>query len=507
MTPNTGSLTAGEAFPAQSCSEAATPRMRMAWSARWVLMLVLVLSASAVVTVSPVIDPDIWWHLRTGEWVVEHGAVPVNDPFSTYGAGRPWVAYSWLFGVLIYALYKAFGLTGLVLYPVAGGLMLTLSLLWLVTRFEFRIPRALAFVAVGVAAMGPILAPRSYLFTIGFFTVEMCVLFGARRTGRTRELWILPPMFALWANVHIEFVHGLLAMGLIVVESGVAHVCAVNQTAGPRGVPLRPAILTTAACVLATLASPYGVAVYRPVLEYGAQRFIYQMVSELTAPDFRQAAHWVFLALAIGAAFTLGRQRHVEIFPVLLLVSGGYFSFNTGRDVWFLVVGSLAIIVSVWGDRRLPRPHLPWRSGIAAVLGTVGAIAAIASGRHLTPSTLEAAVAKKYPVAAVSAVKERGYPGPLYNTFDWGGFLIWQLPEHRVSMDGRTNVHGDERLRRSIRTWTGHVGWDSDEELRSARLVIGPVDAALTQLLRRDRRYELVYNDDVAMVFTRRNTL
>src|SRR5919197_4765573 len=47
----------------------------------------------------PVLDPDIWWHLRVGQWVVEHGTVPQTDPFSQ--AGRPWVAYSWLYEVTL----------------------------------------------------------------------------------------------------------------------------------------------------------------------------------------------------------------------------------------------------------------------------------------------------------------------------------------------------------------------------------------------------------------------
>src|SRR5436190_21749859 len=59
------------------------------------LYLILVLPAML-----PILDPDIWWHLRTGQWIVEHATVPTTDLFSSYGIGKPWIAYSWLFEVL-----------------------------------------------------------------------------------------------------------------------------------------------------------------------------------------------------------------------------------------------------------------------------------------------------------------------------------------------------------------------------------------------------------------------
>src|SRR6516164_8730767 len=65
-----------------------------------------------------VADPDNWWHLRAGQWIVEHRTVPATDPFSAYGADKPWIAYSWLYEITLYGLYAAFGLPGFVVYSV-----------------------------------------------------------------------------------------------------------------------------------------------------------------------------------------------------------------------------------------------------------------------------------------------------------------------------------------------------------------------------------------------------
>src|SRR5262245_42984124 len=80
---------------------------------RRLLILVALYAIPAVAVMRPIIDPDIWWHLQTGRWIIEHGTVPQTDPFSAYGMGKLWLAYSWLFEVIVYGLYSCLGLTGI----------------------------------------------------------------------------------------------------------------------------------------------------------------------------------------------------------------------------------------------------------------------------------------------------------------------------------------------------------------------------------------------------------
>ena len=84
----------------------------------------------------PLVDPDIWWHLRTGQWIVEHAQVPATDPFSAYGMGNHWVAYSWLFEVLVYGLFTKFGLMGILVFTVAMSLLIALALHSALRRME-----------------------------------------------------------------------------------------------------------------------------------------------------------------------------------------------------------------------------------------------------------------------------------------------------------------------------------------------------------------------------------
>ena len=91
----------------------------------------------------------------------------------------------------------------------------------------------------------------------------------------------------------------------------------------------------------------------------------------------------------------------------------------------------------------------------------------------------------------------------MFNPFDWGGYLIFHLPQVPVSIDGRTMVHGESRILRHADTLRGLEGWRDDPELSQARLIVLHRQAALSSLLKLDDRFRLIYEDSLAVVFSR----
>src|SRR5215472_9115720 len=181
---------------------------------------------------------------------------------------------------------------------------------------------------------------------------------------------------------------------------------------------------------------------------------------------------------------------------------GTFLAFRARRDVWVLVLAAVFIICEFGRFvRSEPSFGLTKLRAICVIVALTVAVYLIALGRHISEQRLESVVERRYPVAAVKFINEKNYSGPLYNHFNWGGYLIWALPRLLVSMDGRTNLHGDQRIEQSFNTWSGLRGWESDPELMKARLIIGDVKYALTSLMRTDSRFKLVYEDGVAAVF------
>jgi hypothetical protein len=456
----------------------------------------------------PLLDPDVWWHLRVGEWVIEHQSVTANDPFSLPGQAKSWVAYSWLYEVVLYGLHSAFGLAGIILYRVIFSLAIVAAVHALVCRVQRNFLIATALTGVATIALAALFSERPWLITILFSTITLHAILCLRQSGAPpRWVWLLPILYVLWANVHIQFVYGLFLLAL-----GCAAPLVDGYLRRPRDETAASAwsrrwyqlVILAAACFLATFINPYHARIYGVVLEYASQPGAFQFVNELRALEFREPCDWIVLALTGGACWMLGKRR-ASAFEVMLLVSTAWFAFRARRDLWFVLLADLAILGSLRARvTEQSRNSLDKGQWAFVCLALAALTAVFAWGRDLSPAGLQRNVEKAFPVEAARMVAKEGYPGPLFNDFNWGGYFIWSLPHLPVSIDGRTNLHGDERILRFGRTWAGAPGWREDEDLANAGVVIAPVESPLVSLLLTDPRFERVHRDDLACVFVRR---
>jgi len=375
-----------------------------------------------------------------------------------------------------------------------------------VAKREPRFVVATAIVALALFAMSPALSERPWLFTILFSTLTLDAVLDLREGVKTRAVWLLPALYVLWANIHIQFIYGLFMLALACVAPFADRFFSRSElrdhaaAVGSRG--WWKLVALTGACFAATLLNPYHVRIYAVVVEYTTQLAPFRYVQELTALDFRAPSHWAVLAMTGAGAFVLGWQRKRSAFEILLFVAAAWFAFRAKRDVWFITLTAAAIMANAHSAAIIPdRFGLTKLRALFVAAMVVAVLVVVGWHRDISERHLEALLAEKYPVAAAGVVEERGYPGLLYNHFNWGGYLIWRLPSLPVAMDGRTNLHGDARIERSLATWAGKNGWASDPELAAARLVIADVNCALASLLRLDPRFELVHEDAVAAVF------
>ncbi len=491
------------ALPAAAPASTAATKTR-AESLVQSLVLVVLFSAPSLLCARSqgIVDPDIWWHLRTGQWILEHRALPHTDPFSSFAAGKPWQAYSWLFEVLVYQIFARLGLVSIVLFVGVMVAAITAALHHLVKRLQRDFSLVILLTAAGTLCLGHLFTPRPWLFTILFFIFELDILLTARRTGRSRELFWLPVIFALWANIHIQFIDGLLVLALAAAEPLLAlRWPAVRPENAPRGhaaaIPL-----AFAASILATFLNPYGLHLYRIAYDLNAQPGVLNLIGELKAVPFRDVTDFTMLALALGACAVLARARHLLPFQTLLFAFAAFVSFRSQRDVWVMAIVAVALIASqLTGSEKARDYTRPWVPPIA--LGSALVIILIGFPlTGLTNPTLLPRVASAQPVKAVDFIKQQHLSGPLYNDFDWGGYLIYNLPTMPVSIDGRAALMGSEHIRRSLETISAQSNWASDPELARAHVILLPATSPLATVLRMDQRFHQVYQDDLAVVFT-----
>jgi hypothetical protein len=455
------------------------------------------------------VDPDIWWHIRVGDWIAEHHAVPRVSIFSQY-IDRPWTAYSWAFELLVSGVHRMFGL------PAIPGLLLSVEILISLT-FLLSLSRISGSFwwtwAIGVAGIfafqvNPL---RPMAFTVLFFIVELLLIFEAERTGNDNLLYCLGPLFILWANFHIQFVYGIAVAALYVA----CRILLLTFKKSPDLSAISSSRLKLAGigavALLGSCIGPNGWLPYKVAVGLATQPFVFQIILEMHAMDFRFLGHYVELLLLMAACFAVGQSHSRDLFRPTLLAMTAFVSFRSARDMWFVAIAASFVIAEAVRLRANQRAETPtgnrnskWKPPSYALATALAATISFAYGiRHgvNTPDMIRE-IDKVYPIRATEFVRDSHLQGPIYNSMNWGGFLIFNLRDLPVSIDPRTNIYGDELLARSIATTSG-IKWQTDPVLARSNLVILERYVPLAADLVNDPAYRLVYQDQIATVFVK----
>ncbi|MBS1842457.1 MAG: hypothetical protein JSS69_08315 [Acidobacteria bacterium] len=481
--------------------------------------LLSLLPVNQVRTLSAMRDYDIWWHTRVGHWILRTHSFPHAGIFSRTGENLPWASYSWGFELIVARLQSYFGLLSGPLFAMAMDIIIVsvlFAILWRLSR-SFWWSWLLTYVAIWAMDLNWVSVARPVMFTILFFTIELGLLFlasASKRGGQTALYW-LPLLFIVWANCHIQFIYGLGTLGLFAVVATAEHWVARRKPSGESSVEnsaLNPALLWSVfgACLLATLLNPYGFGLYRVVFHYALEsKFAFNVVNELRAMSFRRDSHFVELLLVLMAFFAMGRRK-LEPFKLALLLVAAIAAFRSSRDTWFLSIPAAAVIAcsvnrtKVTDDEVSSEPSLGLnRLQLAAVLaGSLCIVALSGYDSHFSQDNAIKAVQTVFPLDAATYIEKNRPPGPLFNLFDWGGFLIATLPDYPVSIDGRTDVYGDDLMRTGANSGNG-LNFDQDPAFNQANLFLLPVYSPLCRVLERSPQFRLVYADKIALVFVR----
>lgn len=454
-----------------------------------------------------VIDLDIWWHLKVGDWIAQHHAVPHTGILSRTAAARPWVAYSWGYELLLSFSYAWFGLVGLGIYGVLLTIGVAYSIYWMLLRLSGRFWLSVIGAAVTCSAFLYHGSPRPFFFSMMLFGVVLTLMLEAHRDGRVDRIYWLPAIFVFWANLHIQFIYGLFAVGLL------AGVCLVGQLLTrwqllpafqqPSRIPVAKIWMVLGLCLVATVIGPNTFHPYVSVLEYSKSKFSYQVIVELQPKSFRNIGEYIELLLAAAAFFAIGWRRKLDAFKLLLLTAACILAFRTMRDGWYLCMISAACLFD------LPAPAKPdraesWleRAGVAAVVALM--LFFVANSVDFTERGLDRAVSADYPVNAINFLRRYQVRGPLYNDLAWGGFLTWYMPEFPVAIDGRNDLYGDELDQVFFNSQNGEASYQTDPYLNESGIVLLHSDMPLAKLLSVDSRFQLIYQDPLATVYAHR---
>lgn len=487
----------------------------MRLSTRRLLFLVLLL-VLFILTTREVTDPDFWWHLKAGQYIFENAKIPHADIFSFTFAGREWVTHEWLSEVLIYATFRWLGWGGLV---VAFALIITSAFAVSYLNCEKR--EALSFISwlavlLGAVATAPVWGVRPQMFSLLLASLFLAVLSNYPHRLNARSLWLLPPLMLAWVNLHGGYVLGLVLIAIAL--AGVVLDGLFEKK--PRAEIFKSAAslaLVLLACLIVVPINPNGVRMFSYPFETLSSPVMQEHIEEWFSPNFHQTRFLPLAALmfAVFAVLALSPRR-ARLSELLMLSATGYAVLRSGRHLPIFAFASIPLLAehaSLWlksselgarfhnhqGTTQPAHPSLlrPALLVVALCVGMINVRQVLARQASVE--------AERFPASAVEFLRAENPPGPIFNWYDWGGYLIWKLyPERRVYIDGRADVYGDAFIEEFLRASRGEGDWREPLRRYEIRTVITKPDSPIVSLLEHEEGWHRAFEDKQAVVLIKR---
>jgi hypothetical protein len=452
------------------------------------------------------VDPDIWWHLKVGATILATHHWPTTDPYSFTVFGNPWVAHEWLGDVLFAAVYRAGGTLALEALLIALGSAVVLSLYALGT---LRSGNSKA----GFLAATVLLVLTTISFTmrpqmLGYLFLVLTLIALERFRQGKRGVWWLPVLMVVWVNTHASWITGL---GVILAywlggltESQIGDIEIRRWTDSER---------RTIACVfllslIALAITPYGTRLAAFPFEAAfSMPLSVKYIWEYQPIPFNLLPGKLFLVLFLGTVLLQAMFRfRWRLEEFVLFLFGAMMACLHVRFLLLFVplyAPILATILARWMpayDRTKDKFYVN-----AALMASVAA-----SLVYFFPSRtdIQKSIANQFPVAAVQYLRSHPIPGRVFNSWDFGAYLLWaEGPEHKVFLDGRSEIYEPAGIL-SDYMYISRIepGALAVLNLYHVQYCLLARDEPLATLLSGSPEWHRVYFDDVSTVFVRNPT-
>jgi len=418
------------------------------WGLSWPLLIGAVLFVMLLPQPALLNDPDIYLHIRVGQWILQHFEIPHADIYTHTMEGARWTAHEWLAEVLFALAFNIGGWAGTVILSAAA----ISGAFALLARYLLKYLQpiyAILLVVLAGSLLAPHLVVRPHVLILPILATWGIVLMSARDEDRVPALRFALLM-AVWANLHGSFVFGLALICPFALDA--VLLSEQNRRwaiAGRWGIFL-------IASLSASMMTPLGPKALLFTFELDSMSFALSQIGEWHSPNFQEFQP-LELWLLVGAGAALSRGLRLPWLRIFLLLGLLHLALKHARHADLL--GLLAPVLTAkplaeqWFDKSAPqsattlidcafRSLIPPASAVTTVF--VLSVLAAASFQVIRSDTLRPAAAVT-PQAAVQALVENGVTGPGLNGYDFGGYLIYV--GRRTFVDGRADLFGDRFLR------------------------------------------------------------
>jgi len=443
------------------------------------IFLFLIIGLVFFLNLKPPLDPDLGWHLRSGQDLIQQKKIPRLDPYSYTMPDWERESHEWLANGVIYLIYAKWGLFVL---SIIFALITTLAFFLISRLTKAKIEYSL--LAVLLASLGslPITGIRVQMITLLGLAILLFILFRFRQDQNKKTIYFLPLLFFIWVNLHGGFSLGLFVLGLFLFFEGIKITFFWLRTKyqSKKTIPkiklgflqnkltliinffkrklsdnelikesltfqswLKLAYISFFSFLL-TFINPYGYKVYSLIITIIRDNYGRARIGEWQPFSASSPIGWEFLMyLALLAILVIIYFKKIDLTLLGLGTVFAFLAFSSWRNMPVLIIMTIPLWVYIVKNATDPvLPALLKKKFVlfllllaVAIIGYQQTSTAWAISQN--PDLL--AKAGGYPKGAIDYIKAnpKKFQGNMYNEYNWGGYLIWQLPEHKVFIDGR----------------------------------------------------------------------
>lgn len=465
--------------------------------------------ALALILAYPPTDTDLWWHLRSGEQTLQTGIVR-SDMFSHTLNGQVWVNHSWGAQVILYGVYSLLGSWGLYLYTATlaiGGMA------WVYKASDGN-TYLRAFVVLLAASVATLFwSPRPQMISFFLSSWVIFLLYEAKRTQSLKGLRFFPLLMLAWVNLHAGFAIGFILLGGFIAGEIVAKFVNRQGEGLFSWQQIRNLILIGFAGAAVLILNPHTFRIYLIPFQTFGLNVLHQYIQEWQPPDLSSNQLIPFLVLWFMLIGVLGASRQRLHWSTWILLTGtGYLALTSARNLsLFAVVVApplswhLTQVLNENGFRLRPirtvSPFMGRVNLLLVILMVLGVSVRVVS--VLLPDHVREMQTAVLPVDAVAYLQDEQPDGLLFNTYNWGGYLIYALPDYPVFVDGRTDMYGDDFLTAYLQTYLGEDSWQDTFAAYDIGLVLVELDAPIANVLAEESDWVELYTDELAVIYQR----
>jgi len=467
-------------------------------------------------------DSGTGYHIRTGDYVLDHHAVPRQDVFSFTKPGEPWYAWEWLASAIFAALFRWGSMKAVLLFSAA---VLAVTMVILARHMIRRGANALVtlfLIHLAIGACSIHFLARPHIFTMLFTAISMRLLDDDRERP-SRTIWWLVPLTALWANMHGGFVAVILCTAAFGLGCGMETWIA-EKSLGAARKPLIRYGSVALACLGASFLNPYGFREHQHIIQFLQQKWILDLIEEYQSPRFHTTVvlYYEILLFAglLVSGWLISRKKFAHALVILLWA---HLSLVSVRHIPIFVIVALpsiaAELTALWNamtksaDRRstlgvlsqLASEHAP---GLARTSLWTPAILAFLLFAPLGISWPTDFPDSSYPVAFVTRHADLISASRIFSTDRLCDYLTFRFyPRQRIFIDGRGDFFGEQFSHDYLNALNGGTGWQKTLDRYQVAVVLVPSPSGLASLLRDRTDWRVIEDDRVTALFERKTPL